>query len=201
MMEAPMQRRSLLFSVPAFLASRAYGAGFEVSHTDAEWKTMLSDRQYKVLRQSWTEGPNTSPLTYEHRKGTFACAGCDLALFSSDAKFESHTGWPSFWQPLDPDRPGRPTQRSSLPPLRWASWPCLQRWASPDRFALLHERGGAEIYRCLNAKPKFLRKDLAGAALFPQTRPQARQGHGRQPLKPQLILRYSSRGMICRHHH
>ncbi len=57
--------------------------------------------QFAVLRQEATETPFTSPLMQEHRNGTFSCAGCDLALFSSTAKFESGTGWPSFWQPLD----------------------------------------------------------------------------------------------------
>ena len=96
-----MQRRSLLLTLPALVATRALGGTFEVAHTDAEWQTLLTDRQYKVLRLSWTEGPNTSPLTYEDHKGTFSCAGCALPLFSSDTKFESGTGWPSFWQPLD----------------------------------------------------------------------------------------------------
>jgi peptide-methionine (R)-S-oxide reductase len=74
---------------------------FEVTHTDAEWHRLLSPQQFVVLRQSGTERPFTSPLLKEHRQGTFTCAGCDLALFSSDTKFESGTGWPSFWAPLD----------------------------------------------------------------------------------------------------
>ena len=57
--------------------------------------------QYDILRKHGTERPYSSPLLKEHRKGIFACAGCDLPLFSSDTKFESGTGWPSFWQPLD----------------------------------------------------------------------------------------------------
>ncbi len=79
----------------------ALGAGkFEVEKSDAEWKRLLSPDQYAVLRQSGTERPFTSPLEHEHRKGIFDCAGCDLALFSSTNKFDSGTGWPSFWQPL-----------------------------------------------------------------------------------------------------
>jgi peptide-methionine (R)-S-oxide reductase len=74
---------------------------FAVTHTDAEWQKLLSPDQYAVLRQEATEPAGSSPLLNEHRKGTFACAGCDLALFSSDTKFESGTGWPSFWKPLD----------------------------------------------------------------------------------------------------
>ena len=76
-------------------------ATFEVTHTDAEWQAMLSPAAYSVLREEGTEPPFTSELLDEHRKGTFTCAGCALELFSSDTKFESGTGWPSFWQPLD----------------------------------------------------------------------------------------------------
>ncbi len=76
-------------------------ATFEVTHTDAEWKAMLTPAAYDVLRQEATERPFTSPLLDEHRQGTFTCAGCALPLFASDTKFESGTGWPSFWQPLD----------------------------------------------------------------------------------------------------
>jgi peptide-methionine (R)-S-oxide reductase len=74
---------------------------YEVTHTDAEWRSMLSAPQYVVLRQEGTERPYSSPLNSEHRSGIFSCAGCQLALFSSVTKFESGTGWPSFWQPLD----------------------------------------------------------------------------------------------------
>lgn len=74
---------------------------FEVNHTEAEWRSLLSAEQFDVLREEGTERPYSSPLNDEHRVGTFACAGCALALFSSATKFDSHTGWPSFWQPLD----------------------------------------------------------------------------------------------------
>jgi len=74
---------------------------YEVTHTDAEWHKLLTPAQYDVLRQEGTERPFTSELLKEHRDGTFACAGCDLPLFSSKTKFESGTGWPSFWAPLD----------------------------------------------------------------------------------------------------
>jgi peptide-methionine (R)-S-oxide reductase len=73
---------------------------FEVTKPDAEWKRMLSPAAYDVLRHEGTERPGSSPLNKEHRKGIFACAGCDLPLYSSDTKFESGTGWPSFYQPL-----------------------------------------------------------------------------------------------------
>jgi peptide-methionine (R)-S-oxide reductase len=77
------------------------GQLFTVTHTDAEWRQRLTPEQYEVLRNAGTETPFTSPLTDEHRTGTFACAGCALDLFSSAAKYDSKTGWPSFWQALD----------------------------------------------------------------------------------------------------
>ena len=73
---------------------------FEVTHTPDEWRKILGPAAYHIMREQGTEYPNTSPLLNEHRKGTFLCAGCDLALFSSDTKFDSGTGWPSFWKPL-----------------------------------------------------------------------------------------------------
>ncbi len=79
--------------------------------TDADWRKRLSPQQYDVLRKHGTERAGTSPLNHEKRKGTFACAGCDLPLFSSDTKFESGTGWPSFYQPL-PDAIETKTDRS-----------------------------------------------------------------------------------------
>ena len=74
---------------------------YEVTHSDDEWRKLLTPAQYDVLRQEGTERPFTSSLLEEHRAGTFSCAGCDLPLFSSKTKFDSGTGWPSFWQPLD----------------------------------------------------------------------------------------------------
>ncbi|MBB3243797.1 peptide-methionine (R)-S-oxide reductase [Pseudomonas sp. Tn43] len=74
---------------------------FEVTHSDSEWRALLSAEQYVILREEGTERAYSSPLNNEHRKGIFACAGCDLPLFSSDTKFDSRTGWPSFWAPLD----------------------------------------------------------------------------------------------------
>jgi peptide-methionine (R)-S-oxide reductase len=74
---------------------------FEVTHSDSEWHAILSDEQYEILREGGTERAYSSALNNEHRDGTFACAGCDLPLFSSATKFDSRTGWPSFWAPLD----------------------------------------------------------------------------------------------------
>jgi len=74
---------------------------FEVTHTDAEWRKLLTRDQYAVLRHEATERPFSSPLNHEKRRGLYACAGCDLDLFSSTTKFDSGTGWPSFWAPLE----------------------------------------------------------------------------------------------------
>jgi len=82
------------------LASAAAGGPYEVTLTEAEWRKRLTPDQFAVLREEATERPYTSPLLDEHRAGTFTCAGCALPLFSSTTKFESGTGWPSFWQPL-----------------------------------------------------------------------------------------------------
>jgi len=68
--------------------------------SDAEWKRRLSPDAYNVLRHEATERPGTSPLLNEHRKGVFACLGCDLALFTSDTKYDSGTGWPSFFNAI-----------------------------------------------------------------------------------------------------
>ena len=73
---------------------------FEIEKTDEEWRRLLTPAQYNVLRQHGTERAGTSPLNREKRVGTFACAGCDLPLFSSDTKYESGTGWPSFFAPF-----------------------------------------------------------------------------------------------------
>jgi peptide-methionine (R)-S-oxide reductase len=79
--------------------------------TDAEWRQRLNAEQYNVLRKHGTERAGTSALNQEKRKGMFECAGCDLPLFSSDTKFESGTGWPSFYQPL-PHAVGTTSDRS-----------------------------------------------------------------------------------------
>jgi peptide-methionine (R)-S-oxide reductase len=73
---------------------------FAVNHTPAEWKKILGPQRYAVLREAATEHPFTSPLLNEHRRGTFVCAGCALPLFNSATKFDSGTGWPSFWKVL-----------------------------------------------------------------------------------------------------
>jgi len=108
-----INRRALLtagVALGALAAMSKYGEAEKMTTTeqtidfmklsDAEWHKRLDDAQYNVLRKHGTERAGTSPLNKEKRKGTFACAGCDLPLFSSDTKFESGTGWPSFFQPL-----------------------------------------------------------------------------------------------------
>jgi peptide-methionine (R)-S-oxide reductase len=94
-------------------AAQAEKTKYEVEMTEAEWRTKLTPAQFSVLRKHGTERPFTSPLNDEKRKGTFACAGCDLPLFASDTKFDSGTGWPSFWQPL-PNAIGTTEDRSLM---------------------------------------------------------------------------------------
>jgi peptide-methionine (R)-S-oxide reductase len=107
-----LDRRILLASVAGLFGlfgfrwlrvapAEAAAEKFEIEKSDAEWRAQLTPQQYEILRNHGTERPYTSPLLKEHRKGNFACAGCDLPLFSSETKFESGTGWPSFYQPLE----------------------------------------------------------------------------------------------------
>ena len=101
---------------------------FEVTKTEAEWRVILSDAQFAVLRTEATERPGSSPLLEEKRKGLFHCAGCDLPVYSSETKYESGTGWPSFWNSL-PNAVGKKQDNSlfmtsngmSLPPL-WGTF-------------------------------------------------------------------------------
>jgi peptide-methionine (R)-S-oxide reductase len=87
------------FGVQPALAAQRPGR-FEVTHTDAEWRKLLTPEQYAVLRQQGTEWAFSSPLDHEWRSGTYSCAGCANPLFSSKTKFDSGTGWPSFYRPL-----------------------------------------------------------------------------------------------------
>jgi peptide-methionine (R)-S-oxide reductase len=101
----PMRRRHFLTSTAAALGllpfvRPAHAETFEVTLTDAEWRAKLSDLQYDVLRQEGTERAGSSPLDKVYDAGTYHCAGCDLAVYSSEHKFDSGTGWPSFWQSL-----------------------------------------------------------------------------------------------------
>jgi peptide-methionine (R)-S-oxide reductase len=81
-------------------AAHAATESYAVHHTDAEWRTLLGDERYAILRENGTEPAFSSPLIGEKRSGTYHCAGCGLALFSSKAKYDSGDGWPSFWTVL-----------------------------------------------------------------------------------------------------
>jgi peptide-methionine (R)-S-oxide reductase len=118
----PLHRRTLLMggaALAALAATHSLGEAKEMSTetidfrklSDGEWRKRLSPQAYDVLRKHSTERAGTSPLNHEKRKGTFACAGCAQPLFSSDTKFESGTGWPSFYEPL-PGAVGTTTDRS-----------------------------------------------------------------------------------------
>ena len=108
LLDCQIDRRSLLggaaVAMLGFWALRASPSGasphFAVSHSPAEWRKLLGGQRYGILREAGTEPPFSSPLDHEHRKGIFACAGCALPLYSSATKFDSGTGWPSFWKPL-----------------------------------------------------------------------------------------------------
>jgi peptide-methionine (R)-S-oxide reductase len=104
-----MNRRSALALSGISLLGLALGQGFamaetegtfEITKTPEEWKKILTPQQFAVLREEATERSFTSPLNDEKRKGVFNCAGCDLALYSSDTKYDSGTGWPSFYDHL-----------------------------------------------------------------------------------------------------
>lgn len=108
-----MTRRVVLtglaaMSVSALVLRAAGGAlaassaeTFEITKTPEEWRKTLTPKQFYILREAGTERPFTSPLNVEKRAGIYNCAGCDLPLFSSETKYDSGTGWPSFWKPLD----------------------------------------------------------------------------------------------------
>lgn len=99
-----MNRRAVVLGGVALFAMgrSAWSAegNFEYTLTEAEWRAKLSDLSYQVLREEATERAFTSPLDTETRAGTYHCAGCELPAFSSQHKYDSGTGWPSFWQPL-----------------------------------------------------------------------------------------------------
>jgi len=113
-MEQLMSKRTFLGAAAAALggifvggcrdrsaAEAAPGETFEITKSAEEWRTTLSPAQFAVLRQAHTERAGSSPLDDEHRRGTFVCAGCALPLYRSEAKYDSGTGWPSFFEPIE----------------------------------------------------------------------------------------------------
>ena len=130
--------------------SAAPAMHFAVNHTPAEWKTMLGPQRFAILREASTERPFTSPLNKEHRRGTFICAGCARPLYDSATKFESGTGWPSFWKPL----PGAVLTKSDRSLLM-------------ERTEVLCSRCGGHLGHVFNdgPKPTGLRYRMNGLAL------------------------------------
>lgn len=123
---------------------------FAVNHTPAEWRKILGPQRYAVLREAATERPFSSPLLNEHRRGTFVCAGCARPLFNSATKFESGTGWPSFWKVL----PGAVVTRAD-------------RSLLVERTEVLCERCGGHLGHVFDdgPKPTGLRYCMNGLAL------------------------------------
>lgn len=101
-----MKRRNFLklsaaaFAVPALGGTALAAETFEITRSKSEWKALLSPIQYKVMRKQGTERSGSSPLDKNWAAGTYHCQGCDLPVYSSEVKFDSGTGWPSFWQSL-----------------------------------------------------------------------------------------------------
>ncbi|MDU8944903.1 peptide-methionine (R)-S-oxide reductase MsrB [Ovoidimarina sediminis] len=99
-----MKRRGFLAGAVSLTALAAAGPGvagtgpFEVTRSDREWRAMLTDLEYKVMRREGTEPPGSSPLDKIYAPGLYHCRGCDLAVYSSEHKYDSGTGWPSFWK-------------------------------------------------------------------------------------------------------
>jgi peptide-methionine (R)-S-oxide reductase len=160
MMNVSLDRRALLGGAASALVglvalraaspSKAATASFPVTHTPAQWKQLLGGQRYAVLREASTEQPYSSPLLKEHRKGMFVCAGCTQPLFSSATKFESGTGWPSFWKPL-PNAVVTRTDRSLL----------------MERTEVLCDRCGGHLGHVFNdgPKPTGLRYCMNGLSL------------------------------------
>ena len=143
---------------------------YPVTHTEAEWRKLLTPQQYEIMREHGTEAPGSCALNFEKRAGTFTCAGCDQPLFVSKRKFESGTGWPSFNDPV----PGSVDVRGSwlrhgahggaLQLLRQPSGPRVRRRPAADRSALLHQRSGHELPAGVMPPLRRPREDRSHAA-------------------------------------
>jgi peptide-methionine (R)-S-oxide reductase len=115
-----MKRRTLLLAAAAlpfaglpFARATVADEAFEVTRTEAEWRAMLTPAEFRVMREEGTERPGSSPLDKVQAPGLYHCRGCDLAVYSSEAKYDSGTGWPSFWAAL-PDAVRTKPDRSFL---------------------------------------------------------------------------------------
>ena len=158
MMDRKIDRRTALGAAGTALVgllllrqpAPARAARFTVMHTPDDWRRMLGSERYAVLREAATERPFSSPLLNEHRRGTFICAGCARPLFSSSTKFDSGTGWPSFWRPL----PGAVVTRADHSFLM-------------ERTEVLCERCGGHLGHVFDdgPKPTGLRYCMNGLAL------------------------------------
>lgn len=98
-----------MLALTACGSSPAKAENFPIKKTDAQWKRLLTAEEYRILRKEGTERPYTSPLNNEKRAGVFVCAGCGNRLYSSKTKYDSGTGWPSFWKPIDKGAVGTST--------------------------------------------------------------------------------------------
>ena len=198
-----MTRRTLLtlFSAlgaaPAVVSAQGKpGVTYKVSFTDAEWKQRLGPAAYDVLRHEGTERPFTSALNNEKRKGTYHCAGCDAALFTANMKFDSGTGWPSFYTTLPGvlRRDRRPqavhgAHRVPLRHLRRAPWSCLQRRAGAHRQALLQQRRGTEVRGGrMNGAPHLSARRCPGVRAGGAGPLGRGPGHGQGHLRRWLLL-------------
>ena len=115
------------------MAEAASSGKFEIVKSDEEWRRELTREQYAVLRRHDTERAWTSPLNKEYRSGTYVCAGCDLPLFSSSTKFDSKTGWPSFWAPIG----GQSKQQRTAASFSWSAPRFIAAEATSDMFLMM----------------------------------------------------------------
>ena len=136
------------FPILAACGSRAEAKAFRVAYTEAEWRRRLTPAQFAVLREEDTERAFSSPLDHEKRRGTFLCAGCNNELYSSTTKFDSGTGWPSFYRPL-PGAIGEPVPLSNLVALEYSSLLQPAQTNVPRRFSLSSgELNGGSVSSC-----------------------------------------------------